>query len=140
MKNVLILFLALALMYACQKESDNDPEADLQDIELAFQTAQSKSTCGQVSISWLQDLLIKAEEDRVSMKHKGNYIGIVSIVQYRESSLFYTNFMLGSGGIAFYLFDCDGVFFADISSEDYAFFNREGWKRQNIIYSSYPLE
>ncbi len=139
MKNIFVLFVVLAMVSGCQKESENEPEIELHDIELAFQTALDKSACGEASLSWLHDLLAKAEEDRVSMAHKGNYLGIVSIIQYQGSTFFYTNFMMGSGGIRFYLFDCEGnhVPYSVISSFD---FDAEGRRRNNIIYSSTHLD
>lgn len=37
-----------------------------------------------------------------------NYIGVISLIKYKSQPVVYTNFGLGSGEIAFYLFGCNG--------------------------------
>lgn len=142
MKGFFVLVMALALVFGCQKADGNKPEMELHDIELAFQTALSGNACGGgASLSWFYDLLTKAEEDRVSMAHNGQYIGIISMIRYEGNTLFYTDFGLGSGGVLFYLFDCEGdiVIPSMLNKDDPFYFFREGEKKHNIIYSTLPL-
>lgn len=61
--------------------------------------------CGQAqeNLPWLKELIKKAETDQT-----GNYWGTIWLVKYKGQDLFVTNMMLGSGGIANYVFDCSG--------------------------------
>jgi len=135
MKSVFVLFISSILVFGCQKAGKNEPEEELQDIERAFQAALDESSCGRASLSWLRDLLVKAEEDRLSMAYNGHYVGVISMIRYRGNTLFYTDFALGSGGIAYYLFDCDGENIV-ITGEGAGEIPNEAKKRGNIIYSS----
>lgn len=118
-----------------------DGISETHDIEKAILKAQN--ACGQASMPWLYELLAKAEEDRLSMAHNGSYIGFVSLVTYQNKRVFYTNFMsMVGGGRMFHLFDCQGNQF-DASSTvtaDPAYFPNEAQKKENIIYSSAPLD
>ncbi len=119
--------------------SKEDGVSEIHDIESAMLKAQN--ACGQTSMPWLYDLLQKGEEDRLSMAHNGSYIGFVSLVTYQNKSVFYTNFMnLVGGGRMFHLMDCQGNQFDASVAADPAFFQKEAHKKENIIYSSAPLE
>jgi hypothetical protein len=59
---------------------------DLQNIDTAIKIAET--ICEEVSIAWFSDLLSKAEEDRLHMTHKGNYLGFVSIIKYQNRDIF----------------------------------------------------
>ena len=61
---------------------------------------------------WLHEIALKSITDRT-----GNYLGSIWIKKYTEKDIIVTNMALGSGGVAFYTFDCDGnnVLITDIS-------------------------
>ncbi|WP_439584059.1 hypothetical protein [Dyadobacter bucti] len=100
------LTVILFLTTNCTNEGPIENPIRGHDVQSALKRAQA--LCNQNSMVWLSDMLRKAEEDRTNKTHKGNYIGIVSLIKYQGQPVVYTNFGMGSGGIAFYLFDCNG--------------------------------
>lgn len=56
-------------------------------------------------LAWLSDIITQAEED-VS----GNYRGNVWIKTYEGEDYIVTDMALGSGGLKFHCFDCEGTF------------------------------
>ncbi|MCE6992921.1 hypothetical protein [Dyadobacter sp. CY323] len=106
MRSSILLACVLFLATNCTNEGPTAEPIRGHDVQGALKRA--RALCNQNSMVWLSDMLRKAEEDRTSMTHKGNYIGIVSLIKYQGQRVVYTNFGLGSGGIAFYLFDCNG--------------------------------
>ena len=136
MKNNRSALFLILLVLGCHKEKIQINN-DLQNIEQSIAIAQR--ACGVTALPWLRDMLTKAEEDRVSKTHQGQYIGIISIVKYQNTVLFYTNFGLGSGGIAYYLFDCKGdKIHSTISGSGNI--PGEARQRKNIIYSTIDFE
>ncbi|GAB2767703.1 hypothetical protein GCM10027275_07680 [Rhabdobacter roseus] len=125
------LLLIVLVAIGCKNE-----RVDLQDTPHAL--ARARKACGQNALPWLEDLLTKAEADRTSQAHQGQYIGTVSLIKYQGTPLFYTNFGLGSGGIAYYLFDCQGKPFF-ITGEDGAKVLGQATKKENILYSTLDL-
>lgn len=124
----LILLLGV-LFLACEQTSPG--KADINPVQATIIKAQKH--CGSSeSMPWLEDLVLKGEEDKREMLHMGNYIGYISAVQVNGKRLFFTNFMMGSGGIAHYVYDCKGEIpdFSQLSipSLDYI--------RRNIIYTN----
>jgi hypothetical protein len=69
-----------------------------------------KSACGICdpvnNISWLQELVNPADSDQ-----SGNFIGTIWLEKYKDDDIFVTNMAMGSGGVAYYFFDCDGSSF-----------------------------
>lgn len=65
------------------------------------------SACGTEDplnqLEWLHKLANKSLYDKT-----GNYIGSIWIITYENSDIIVTNMALGSGGIYWYLFDCNG--------------------------------
>jgi len=57
----------------------------------------------QKNLPWLKELIKKAEADKT-----GNYLGCIWLVSYKGKDFFYTNMMLGSGGVMYWVFDCWG--------------------------------
>jgi hypothetical protein len=131
MKMYLYTSVFLLAMCNCTSDSETINTAD-HDIQSAH--SKAKRLCNQNSMVWLSDMLNKAEEDRLNLIHKGNYIGTVSLIRYKDQPVVYTDFAMGSGGIAFYLFDCNGN---PVSCEgDDAIGNIPNLAKENIIYSS----
>ncbi|NOY96574.1 MAG: hypothetical protein GXO81_09395 [Chlorobi bacterium] len=54
-------------------------------------------------LGWLNELANKSLNDK-----SGNYIGNIWIVSYEGSDIIVTDMALGSGGILYYFFDCNG--------------------------------
>ena len=57
-------------------------------------------------IPWIAELINKAETDET-----GNYWGRIWLEKFKEQDIFVTDMMLGSGGIMYYFFDCNGNHF-----------------------------
>lgn len=88
-----LIFLSFFFVWSC-----------IQDEQVVDKTI---TDCGcelpQEKLPWLKELIKKAETDKT-----GNYWGTIWLVKYKGQDLFVTNMMLGSGGIANYVFDCSG--------------------------------
>lgn len=123
-----------ALLVSCVSP-EGIPEADL-GLPASEAIAKAQSICGQDEMDWLAEIIHKAEEDKNEMKHKGNYIGWISSTEFEGSTLFVVNMALGSGGLAFRLFDCNGdlVDYPSHAAEPPAFADPKG--RGQIIYST----
>lgn len=122
----------LLAMFSCTSDTEIDDPASGHDIQNALRRAQS--LCDRNSMVWLSDMLIKAEEDRTGKTHKGNYIGVIALIKYKSQPVVYTNFGLGSGGIAFYLFDCNGNPVSCDADDEVG--KIPDLARENIIYTS----
>lgn len=58
----------------------------------------------QENLPWLKELIQKAETDNTS-----NYLGCIWLEKTsNEKDIFVTNMMLGSGGVLYWVFDCNG--------------------------------
>jgi len=72
--------------------------------------SQKDSICGcenpQEELTWLKELIQKADTDKT-----GNYWGCIWHGKFRGKDIFITEMMLGSGGVAFWAFDCKGNHF-----------------------------
>lgn len=79
----------LFMTTSCTNEGPTEDPIKGHDVQSALKRAQA--LCNQNSMVWLSDMLRKAEEDRTSMTHKGNYIGIVSLIKYQGQPVVYTN-------------------------------------------------
>lgn len=127
---VYLLIPIILILVCCNPESDINGR-NTRDIQAAIRKA--KDTCKTDSMSWFEDFLQKAEEDRTNMAHNGQYIGMISVVQLQGESYFYTTFGLGSGGVAYYLINCNGDFVLESQG---TLPNREVLLR-NAIYTSW---
>ena len=58
------------------------------------------------NLPWLAELIEKAETDKT-----GNYLGRIWLEKFKGDDIFVTDMMLGSGGIAYWFFDCSGNHF-----------------------------
>jgi hypothetical protein len=96
----LIGFIVSLLLLSCSTKLQND-EGDM--IE-----ANSIEACGcihpQENLPWLKELIQKAEKDNTS-----NYLGCIWLEKTSAGKdIFVTNMMLGSGGVLYWFFDCEG--------------------------------
>jgi hypothetical protein len=73
-------------------------------------TEKTINACGVTdpakNLPWLVELIEKAKTDKT-----GNYFGEIWLEKFKEQDVFVTNMMLGSGGIMYYFFDCNGNHF-----------------------------
>jgi hypothetical protein len=121
-KNYYYIILALSLLLSsCTKPNKNEISA-----------------CGvsnpQKNLPWLVELITTAKADNT-----GNYLGVIWLEKYNEQDVFVTNMMLGSGGLAYHVFDCQGSFLTIESTEAEEFFNN--LKFNIVIYASpHPLD
>ena len=92
----LLIFIACILVQSCNENMKNS-------IDFI--------ACGceepQKELLWLKELIQKAEKDET-----GNYWGCIWLEKYKGQDIFMTNMMLGSGGVAYWVFDCHGNHFA----------------------------
>ncbi|HNS30665.1 MAG TPA: hypothetical protein PKL52_09060 [Tenuifilaceae bacterium] len=91
------------------------------------------SACGicnpSKNISWLKEMIDRAEADK-----SGNYIGTIWLEKSKNDDVFVTNMALGSGGIAYYFFDCGGNPYIPENIEQFT----NEMKLNVIIYSNVP--
>jgi hypothetical protein len=132
MKKILILYLLC--MIGCTNDGDPSQNDELQNIDKALEIGMM--VCKKNVLPWLSELLEKAEEDRLTKKHMGQYMGFVSVVSYKNQSYFYVTFPMGSGGIFAYLFDCEGKQVSSLLTEASEYFYEAAHKRNAMIYST----
>lgn len=115
---VLISFGLLIILLGCEKESDSENK--------------SITACGvenpTENLAWLAEIISKAESDNT-----GNYLGQIWIKKYNDTDYIVTNMAMGSGGIMYYCFNCNGVI-ANIVDID--FYN--SLTDNEIVYSNIP--
>lgn len=115
---LIILFLSLScLLGGCEDDKSYYNE--------------SISACGvknpQKNIKWLSELIEKAEKDKTL-----NYFGTIWLEKYKGNDIFVTDMMMGSGGIAYYFFDCEGNSFVPENFLEFA----NNMKKDIIIYTN----
>ena len=92
-----LLFLGILILnISCNEES-----------VIYFDPINSIEACGLGDplnqLDWLRDLAVKSMDDKT-----GNYIGNIWIFSYKENENIVTDMALGSGGVLYHFFDCDG--------------------------------
>jgi hypothetical protein len=89
------------------------------------------TACGVIdpkkNIPWLAELIAKAETDKT-----GNYLGVIWLERYKDQDVFVTNMALGSGGLAYHVFDCEGNPATIDNADVQDFFNN--LKKDIVIY------
>jgi hypothetical protein len=86
----------------------------------------------QENLPWLKELINKAETDKT-----GNYWGTIWLSKYKAQDVFVTDMMLGSGGVLYWTFDCDGnVVYID-RSDAVNFFEES--KKGVVLYVNLPF-
>lgn len=129
MNKLVILTTLICLALQCEKQQTSpEPES-------------AKLTCGvkdpAKELTWLKDIITKADEDKATMAYKGNYLGKIYLESFRDQPVFMVEMMMGSGGLAMYLFRCDGQRIMDVSSEEITT-TIASFQRKNVVYSNFP--
>lgn len=100
-----------------------------------------KTNCGVKNpiqdLPWLKEIVTKAEEDKATMAHKGNYLGTIYLDTYENQSVFMVKMMMGSGGLYAYLFGCDGKR-VDVNQQAVGTLFTDIEKRNNVLYKNMP--
>lgn len=124
----------------CSKSNSDLPNNQLNETLKEAMTL-ANVPCGssnpEQSLQWLKDIIMKAEEDKATKKYLGNYLGKIFSTSYQNQSVFYVSMAMGSGGLAFYLFDCNGIT-VKISPNDIVTFSQNAQKGK-LIYSNVPF-
>lgn len=103
MKKLLILTCLLATLQNCTVQ-ETTPDTQLPSDVIGVCAVKNPAT----DLPWLKDMIAKAEEDRKTMKYKGNYRGKIWQSTWKGRGVFHTNFMLGSGALLVHVFSCEG--------------------------------
>ena len=124
---IVFVFYCILFLGSCEKEPKQEA-VDEKAINACGVTDPAKN------LPWLVKFIEKAESDMT-----GNYYGVIWLEKYNEWDVFVTNMMLGSGGIAYHVFDCKGNPVTIESENALDFFNN--LKKDIVIYvhSDYPL-
>jgi hypothetical protein len=89
------------------------------------------TACGvsqpQKKLEWLVKLIDKANTDIT-----GNYIGTIWLEEYNNQDFFVTNMGIGSGGLAYHVFDCTGNPVIIEDTEDFI----QHLKKNIVLYSN----
>ncbi|MBC7920938.1 MAG: hypothetical protein H7Z75_07570 [Ferruginibacter sp.] len=86
-------------------------------------------------LAWLKEIIAKAEDDRTNKTYSGNYLGSVYLEKFNGQDVFYTDMAMGSGGLAFRLFTCDGQPVSFSSNEQMLSFVK-AVQKSKLIYSN----
>lgn len=129
MNKLVILTALICLALQCEKQQTiPEPES-------------VRLTCGvkdpAKELTWLKDIITKADEDKATMAYKGNYLGKIYLESFRDQPVFMVEMMMGSGGLAIYLFGCYGQRIMDVSSEEITT-TIARFQRKNLVYSNFP--
>ncbi|HYQ57116.1 MAG TPA: hypothetical protein VEP89_07190 [Draconibacterium sp.] len=96
-KKVLLFVVSIFFILSCEKD-ENTYIKPLNEIS----ACECDDPLNQ--LEWLHELAYKSLNDKT-----GNYIGNIWIISYENSDIIVTNMALGSGGILYYFFDCEGT-------------------------------
>jgi hypothetical protein len=126
--NRFIIFMTLiAMLSGCSAQQD----------EPGLMVANCGVKNPAQDLPWLKEIITKAEEDKATMAHKGNYLGTIYLDTYQNQSVFMIKMMMGSGGLYAYLFGCDGKRVA-FSKEGVETVFTDIEKRNNVLYTNIP--
>ncbi|MET0245072.1 MAG: hypothetical protein ABW174_16450 [Flavitalea sp.] len=136
---LLVGIIAIASISGCGNKNINDQgQADL---EIITTQAVNKANliCNSpnptISLKWLNEIIRKAEEDRVDMRHKGAYIGKIRSTSYGNEPIIYIKMLMGSGGLYAHVFNCAGERIM-IPESDVTFIPKA--EAGDVIYSNVP--
>ena len=125
MNRLILVFILVYLAQGCQHK-----EAE-----------PASTACGAsdpaTKLSWLSSIVAKAERDRTAKTYSGNYVGEIFLEKFNGHNAFYTTMTMGSGGLAFRLFNCDGQPVSFSNSEQLIAFTRSVQKSR-LIYTNLP--
>jgi len=88
-----VIFMMLAGL-ACNKDEVNV-------------LASAQSLCNS-DLAWLEEIIVKADEDKATGKYQHQYMGRIYLTNYNNAPAFLVDMSMYSGGIAYYAFDCSG--------------------------------
>lgn len=141
MKKSSTIFYIIMLLMACNcTRNKNNSELQKQEIEVKTKEAltNANTACGfanpEQSLLWLKDIIQKAEEDKLTQKYNGNYMGKIFLTSYHNQPVFYIRMALGSGGIFAYVYDCNGIT-VSISQNEMTTFEQNA-PQGKLIYSN----
>jgi len=138
--NPLFLICTTLCISQCGEKSMKENEQVQIDVTAKQIVSKANAGCNLSSpdqdLQWLNDIIKKAEEDRLTKKHMGNYVGKIFLTSYQGKPVIYIRMALGSGGVYAYIFDCTGN---SISISDSEILNFEQQAQQNtLLYSNIP--
>jgi hypothetical protein len=113
--NKLMILLVLILFLTCTENKEE------------------KTVCGVKDplkdLPWLNEIITLSKSDTT-----GFYIGTIWLTEYHGQELFVTDMSLGSGAIAYAVFNCNGDI---VPIDDLDFYN--SLSEDDIIYSNMPI-
>ena len=92
-----ILFAFFCILFFSCKEVHNEEAIDKKVINACGVSNPAKN------LPWLVKLIETAKTDNT-----GNYLGRIWLEKFKKQDIFVTDMMLGSGGVAYWFFDCSG--------------------------------
>ena len=140
--------LCIGLMSCNSNRTDEDVQTGVQNPQVVCCGVENP----QNNLLWLNDLIRKANSDKT-----GNYVGTIWLEEYKGKNFFITNMMLGSGGVLYWIFDCNGNHFASHGVDECVackfvgkkhfyiedpedFLNLSDLKKDVVVYSSFLLD
>lgn len=137
-----LFYLLISLTgYNCSKKNECDLQNQRMNSKIQEVVASANAVCGaanpEQSLLWLKEIISKAQEDKNTMKHQGNYKGKIFSTSYHNQSVFYITMMMRSGGLYAYIFDCTGKT-VTIEQNDVSDFSQNAEKGM-LIYSNVPM-
>ncbi len=143
MKSILSLLLVSLMIFSgfnCSKKNASVAPNEQILIKAKEVVTKANVSCNTVnpelSLQWLKEIIIKAEEDKQTKKHRGNYMGKIYATSYRSQPVFSVQMALGSGGIYAYVYDCGGktVYIEQSDTSKFAQDTQNG----TLIYANAP--
>jgi hypothetical protein len=96
---IVFVYCCILFLNSCEKNFNKDTIDE-----------KAINTCGVTdpakNLPWLVELIEKANTDKT-----GNYMGRIWLEKFKDQDIFVTDMMLGSGGVAYWVFDCFGNHF-----------------------------
>lgn len=135
--SILLFTLIIGAGFKCIK-NNSDLAGEQTNIIIKEAITKANASCGSINpdqtLQWLKDIIVKAEEDKQTKKYMGNYMGKIFLTVYKNNPVFYISMAMRSGGIAAYIFDCNGTT-VSIDPADTGF---EQVAQKSLIYSNVP--
>jgi hypothetical protein len=122
MKYLCLLLMTISLVSCYVKIIDDEANENI-------------TACGiknpQKNLPWLSELIQKGETDKTL-----NYMGSIWLEKYNGQDVFVTNMGLGSGGLLYHFFDCEGkplIIEGDDNFNNFA----TNMKLETLVYSNF---
>jgi len=132
MLRISLLSISIILTVLSCRRDDNIPST-----EFGFPPTEAienaRVVCGKKKMEWLSELISKAEEDKNKKLHGGNYIGSIFTTEHKGKTIFVVDMAMGSGGLAYRMFDCEGKQ-VKFSNPEYL---GDPHKNDRMIYSTF---